>query len=252
MTPQPLRFSALKQFSKSPAHYAAYLQYGHDPTSGMDIGTAADIMILGGREVIAYPGAVRRGKEYDAFALEHDGAFIITKKEYSQSHGIANAVAECPLAVAALDGARQRTHLWTMNGRECRGTPDVTGNGFLTDLKTSETSDPRFFHWKVKRFAYHAAAAWYQDGLLQCGIIAPNVFCVAVEQAPPHVVTVFRLTEHVLDLGRRLYRLWFELLQVAEASREFPGYAQDIVDLDLSDDEEIDISDAIEVVDSSL
>lgn len=246
---QPLRFSALRQFAKSPAHYAAYLaEQEQDTTSGMDIGSAADLLLLGGQRVVAYPGPVRRGKEFDAFEASNRDALIVTKKEYDQAHGIADAVSRCPDAVTLLTGYRQDTRYWTMNGRDCRGTPDVRGEDYLADLKTGETSDPRRFHWKVRTYAYHAAAAWYLNGLALDGIHLRHAYIIAVEQAPPHVVTVFQLAPHILDMGERLWRLWFEQLQVCEASGHFPPYSQSIVDLDLPDDEDIELADAVDVV----
>lgn len=247
----PLRFSALKQFAKSPAHYAAYLKQEQATTSAMDVGSAADLMILGGKRVVAYPGAVRRGKEFDAFTAGNFDAMIVTKKEYEQANGIAEAVLNSPDAVEALTGTKQQTVTWEMNGRTCRGTPDVIRpyyglRGSITDLKTGETSDPRRFPWKMRSFSYHAAMAWYLDGLTLAGLDVTDAYIVAVEQSPPHVVTVFRLTEHVLDIGRRLYRTWFEQLQVCEASGEFPAYSQSIVELDLPDEDEIEISDAVQ------
>ncbi len=256
MTIQPLRFSALRQFAKSPAHYIAYLDQQDATTSGMDIGTAADEMLLGKREVLAYPGPVRRGKEFEAFKAANQAALIVTQKEYEQAAGIAGAVQDYPLAVDLLTGFRQDTRYWTHNGRECRGTPDVRGQDYIVDLKTGETSDPRRFHFKVRTYAYHAAAAWYLDGLHReqfavTGKVERTVrdaFIIAVEQAHPHVVTVFKLTDHLLELGERLWRTWFEALQVCESSGEFPPYSQSVVELDLPDDEEIDLADAVETV----
>jgi hypothetical protein len=132
----------------------------------------------------------------------------------------------------------------------------VRGADYIVDLKTGETSDPRRFHWKVRTYAYHAAAAWYLDGLHRVHVaetgqparIIRDAFIVAVEQAPPHVVTVFKLTDHILDMGERLWRLWFEQLQVCEASGEFPPYSQAIVNLDLPDDEDIELGDAVETL----
>jgi exodeoxyribonuclease VIII len=246
----PLRFSRLKLMGKSPAHYAAYVP---QPTGAMETGSAADALLLGGQKVLAYPGPVRRGKEYEAFCASNPGALIVTQKEGAIAYGIAEAVTSCPDAVRLLTGIRQHTMLWDFNGRPCRGTPDVRGNGFLTDLKTGETSDPRFFPFKVRRFAYHAQMSFYETGVALANL--PPVtqsYIVAVEQAPPHVVTVYRLTEEAIELGARLWRLWFEQLQVCEASGAFPPYSQSIVDLELFDDNELmELGDAAEVVETT-
>jgi hypothetical protein len=245
----PLRFSRLKLMGKSPAHYAAYVP---TPTGAMETGTAADRLLLGGA-VIAYPGPVRRGKEYEAFAAKHPDACIVTQKEGALALGIAEAVNKCPDAMRLLKGVRQETIYWDFNGRACRGTPDVRGDGFLTDLKTGETSDPRFFPFKVRRFAYHSQMSYYETGVALAGL--PPVtqsYIVAVEQAPPHVVTVYRLTEQTIELGARLWRTWLEQLQVCEASNSFPPYSQSIVDLELFEDGELlELGDAVEVVETT-
>lgn len=228
----PLRFSQLKRMGQSPAHYAA----GVEPSSGsIDIGNAADNLILGGVPVICYPGATRRGKEWEKWRDDQDpSALIVTRTQLASAEGMARSVQKHRDALRLLDGIVRETQFWTLQGRSCRGTPDVWAGRRLVDLKTSETSDPRRFPWKVRQFAYHAQLSWYQDGLHLAGLGRPEeCYIVAVEQAAPYVVTVFRLTEHILDLGARLCRLWFEQLRTCEASGQFPGYSQSIVDLDL-------------------
>ncbi len=246
---EPLRFSRLKLMGKSPAHYAAYVP---QETGAMETGTAADRLLLGGK-VLAYPGPVRRGKEYEAFAAANPDALIVTQKEGAVAYGIAEAVTACPDAMRLLTGARQETIYWDFNGRTCRGTPDVRGDGFLCDLKTGETSDPRLFPFKVRRFAYHAQMSFYETGVALANL--PPVsesYIVAVEQTPPHVVTVYRLTAGTIELGARLWRLWLEQLQVCEASGAFPPYSQSIVDLELFDDNELtELGDAAEVVETT-
>jgi len=245
----PLRFSRLKLMGKSPAHYAAYVP---TPTGAMETGTAADRLLLGGA-VLAYPGPVRRGKDYEAFCAANPGALIVTQREGEIAHGIAEAVTACPDAMRLLQGERQHTIYWDFNGRACRSTPDVRGDGFLTDLKTGETSDPRFFPFKVRRFAYHAQMSFYETAV-QFSNLPPvtQSYIVAVEQAPPHVVTVYRLTEQTIELGARLWRTWLEQLQVCEASGSFPPYSQSIVDLELFEDGELlELGDAAEVVETT-
>lgn len=242
----PVRFSDLKRFAQSPAHYAYAAQ---ESSRSIVVGTAADTLILGG-QVLAYPGAVRRGKEWEAWQAQQDPeALIVTKSELADASGIARAVERHPEAVRLLAGVRRETLLWDNNGRACRGTPDVRTGRYITDLKTSETSDPRFFPSKVRRFAYHAQLAWYQDGCERAGLERPaECYIIAVEQKPPHVVTVYVLTDHVLDLGARLCRLWFEQLQNCEASGVFPGYSQSLVELDLPEFD--DAMDAIAIGDA--
>lgn len=247
----PLRFSRLKLMGRSAAHYAAYEEV---ETTSMEVGTAIDRLVFNTGPVLAYPGATRRGKDYDAFCDANPGALILTQKDAAKALGTAEAVAACDDAQRLLTGgAAQQTMLWNFQGRSCRGTPDVRGNGYLADLKTGETSDPRRFAWKLRTYAYHAQMAWYESGVQLSGLPPiTDSYIVAVEQTPPHVVTVFRLTDRAIELGARLWRTWFEQLQICEASGDFPPYSQSIVDLDVPDDEDIpDLTDAAEVVEST-
>lgn len=237
MSQVPLRFHRLRLMSRSAAHYAAAIELPQ--SADVEIGSAADRLILGGGRVLVYPGPVRRGHQYDAFVEDNPDALIVTAKEGAQALGIAEAVEKCPDAVRLLTGVRQETLYWSFSGRECRGTPDVRGDGFITDLKTGETSDPRFFPFKVKRFAYHAQAAFYEQGCAMLGHDVTESYIVCVEQAPPHVVTVFRLTPNLVEMGDRLWRLWFEQLMVCEASDAWPPYSQSIVDLEFPDDDQL-------------
>ena len=85
----PVRFSDLKRFAQSPAHYA----YAAEESSrSIAVGNAADTLILGG-QVIAYPGAVRRGKEWEAWQAEQDPeALIVTKSELADASGMTAGV----------------------------------------------------------------------------------------------------------------------------------------------------------------
>lgn len=235
---EPLRFSRLRQMGRSPAHYLANPEAD---SSAIDVGNAADSLILGdGPGVIGYhDGKQRRGKEWEAFEAEHVGKLILTAAEYRKASGMAEAVAKHADATRLLAGAIRQTRFWELLGYRCRGTPDVDGGTFLTDLKTGETSDPRRFPWKVRDFAYHGQLAWYQDGTALAGMgTREECYIVAVEQTPPHVVTVFRINPHALELGRRLYRVWLEHLKTCEESGRFPGYSDAVYDLDLPDPDE--------------
>lgn len=241
---EPIRFSRLKLFSKSPAHFAAALP---EESTALDLGSAAHSLILGGRQVIAYPGKVRRGKEWEQFECENPDAIILTKSDFGRASRMAKAVKDNRDAMRVLEGDREQTLYWNIQKRACRGTPDVRSDAFITELKTGETSDPRFFPFKLRRFSYHAQLAWYSDGAVLCGLPDPKEhYVVAVEATYPHVVTVFRIARETIEQGRKMVRLWFERLLQCEAANEWPGYCQSIVDLELPN-ENFEMLDAEEV-----
>lgn len=260
MTLEPLRHSALKRIGQSPLHYAANVQ---SEAKWLDKGSGAHSAILGGKRMVTWDKVSdkgnqcpRRGKDFDAFAAKNQDALILLPDEYEQVQRMYEAVNRNQDAVDVLAGVHEKTVLWDavdvlagvpekpvlwdVAGRPCRGTPDVDGGSYVTELKTTKCADPRKFMWDSLRFCYHGALAWYMDGLaLQQGrkTMPTEAFIVAVESSAPFAVVVYSVPARALEMGRRQNRLWLERLLVCEASGEFPGYSQSIVELGFPEDE---------------
>ena len=250
----PVRFSQLKLMALSPAHYREnYVKQ----TPCMEQGSATDALILGTSPVIAYPGKVRRGKEWEKFQADHSSELIVTARELSLAERMRDSIAANPAARAALCGERQKEIKWEYLGRECVSHLDVLGSDraglFISDLKVSQSSNPDKFRWKMIKMAYHAQLAFYRLSVQYLTGTKPRTaYSVAIEPSPPFVVTTMRLTEKALELGERLVRLWFERLLACEAANEWPGYAQGVVELDAPDDVEFEFGDEERSVDFNL
>jgi hypothetical protein len=233
----PVRFSNLKRMAQSPAHYLAAAQ---DQKPHLERGSALHSLVLGGKEVIAYPGKVRRGKEWEAFQADHPESLILTQTESGRTFAMAAAVQANKLAMTVLEGRHELEIDWSLAGRAMQAHVDVVGpgNAYVTELKGTQCGAPDRFAHLALRYAYHAQLASYMDAVASSGEGEPReAYVVAVESSAPYVVTTLRLTERALDQGRRLFRLWFERLRACEESGEWPGYAQSIVPLDAPEDE---------------
>lgn len=231
----PVRFSRLKKMALSPAHYAANIQ----PTSrAIGLGRAVHSMVLGGPPVVAFTGAVRRGKEWEKFRDDHADAIIVTQDERDTCSRMADAVDSHSEARRVLTGRHEVPIAWEYCGRACVSTPDCIGetpfgDTVIADIKTCQTSHPGRFGWHALRMLYHAQLAFYR---LAAGG-ARDCYLVAVEATPPHPVTVHRLTERALDIGERMCRGWMERLLQCEAANYWPGYCDAVNDLDVPDDD---------------
>lgn len=234
---------------RSPLHYAAATV---DETMAMEKGSAVHSLVLGGQPVIAWTkkseagnACPRRGKDYDAFEADHPGALILTPDAFGEAHAIAEAVKANPLAMSRLDGDHEVELSWRFGTRHCAGRIDSLGK-YLTELKVTNSADPRQVMWQAIKMGWGAQLAWYLDGRAASGVIVAELpRIVAVEPKAPYAVTVFKLTDHALDVARRTYRLWFEQLRVCEDTGEFPPYAQGEVELDVPDnDVALDFGDA--------
>lgn len=237
---QPVRFSNLKNLSLSPQHYMHRVKhYDELKSKSLTLGSAVHSMLLGGQETIVYPGATRRGKEWDAFKAAHEGACIVSKGEQLQAIGMVNSLQRCKAALELLKGEHEvELAPWKINGRVCGGRVDVIGPRFITELKTAKSSQPHQFFRQARRMAYHCQLAWYLDGNAANGGTAVDAYIVAIESTPPYVVTPMMVTPRLLDIGRKMNRLWFELLLSCEGENKWPGYVQDVIDFDCEDAEE--------------
>jgi hypothetical protein len=225
--------------ARSPAHYRESLESTWKPSAAMELGSAVHALVLGGPDVVAYPGAVRRGKEWDGFKAEHEGDLILLGADYEKAQRMADAVGKNANARRVLEGRREQPIDWSIGSRACRSTPDVVGNGFVTELKTTNTAEPARFQWQALRMAYHAQLAFYLEAVRSSAAAEQpqEAYIVAVESSAPFPVTVLRLTNRALDQGARMFRLWFERLLTCEASGVWPGYCEAIVDLDVPDED---------------
>ncbi len=233
----PVRFSHLKSYGRSPIHGFHARVTEMKSTSSMQIGTAVDALIFGHRKVCGYPGAQRRGKEYEAFAAERPDTEILTMTDYDKAYFMAEAVMNCEAAKPWLIGTKQETLLFEYNGLDCRATPDVRGDGFLTELKTSQTSDPVRFLWQALRMQYHVQMVMQAIACELNGHPIQRHMIVCCENSAPYPVTVFEIGERAKDQAAKTLMLWSERLKQCEASGQFPPYSQSIVPLDVPDDD---------------
>ena len=246
---RPVHFSALKRMSLSAAHARYALEGGEQPqTVSLQLGSASHTLALGtGKRVITFEGT-RRGKAWDAFRGENPDAIILNAREFAVASGMAKALHGCPEAMRYLEGEREVPLEWDYLGRRCatRGV-DVIGGSlscragirFLTELKTTKCAKPEWFQHEVLRRDYATQLKFYEGGV---GVDVPELVIVAVESAQPHPVVVFRVSDKLRLQAEKRLRLWMELLLTCEASGEWPGYAQSVIELDIANDAELDFT----------
>ena len=238
MSEQPVRFSHLRAYGRSAMHGHHARQQEQEPTVAMQRGTALHALVFDTQKVCGYPGSQRRGKEYEAFAAEHSGHVILTMAEFTKARLMADAVRQSKVAEPVLKGIAEKTILFRWMGLDCRATPDVRGEDYLTELKSSSSADPVRFPWHALRMHYHAQMRFQN---IACGMTALDSYIVCVEAADPFPVTVFRIDEKALEAGEKLLVLWAETLKGAEASQIFSPYVNCIVPIDLPDNEDLDL-----------
>ena len=265
----PVRFSALKNIARSPAHYRHACQRWDDANPlCRKLGTATHALAFEPHRVVVYQGgtwtrdvtskgtgktktvttrysATRSGAYWKAFQKEHAGKVIVTPGEYKTASEMAEALQSDPLVRPFLfsPGLKLEKRIeWTIGGRKCAGTPDAfglaDGHGLVVpDLKTARTAEPERFMSAARWASYPAQATWYADALLELGHGWHAPMLIAIESTPPYPCVPFKLTERVIEMGRRQYMGWLERLKVCEDSNEWPGYVQAVADFDVPDED---------------
>lgn len=186
---------------------------------------------------------VRSGDAWKKFEADNADATILSKSEYESSNRCADAVRRHPRAMDVLSGVMEETIRFTYLGIPSRTTPDVRANNgaFVTELKTCRSSRPGRFSSQARWMHYHVQMAWHREGMRRAHLwgnkaAKPIPYIVAVCSTAPYPVTVFKVTENAMDMGERAYRFWVEQLKGCMESKQWPAYAQDIIDLDIAEE----------------
>lgn len=250
----PARFHHLKEMARSPAHCLASFgsKYSADSLA-MRIGSGTHAMLFG-QPFAVFTGKQRRKgtekkpSEWDLFSAQHAGKVIMNAREHAQAQAICAAIKSHEIASRLLFApgvVHEETITFEQNGRTRRSTPDARGPFHLAELKSTRNAEAKAFCRDARYRFYHAQIA-DQSAAIEAltGKRPKEVYVIAVEQTWPHVVTVFQALDRALELGRNLCRDWLDRLLLAEETGLWPGYAEQVVPLeiweDFGDDEEVD------------
>ena len=258
-----LHFSELKAHAKSPAHVRLACTTARDVTRPMRIGHIADGLVFGTGSFSIYDGD-RRGAKYQ-LALDickDEGAELVTRSEYEDAEGAANAVRADPVAQSILSGCEfQMVAQWERDGLPCaagiagerggfdaireaiRDAPptgwgidpvaiDRVRRGYIADLKITSSVEPRELQRHAWKMYWVAQAAWYLDGARAMGLDVTDFYLIAAEAQPPHCVTVMRMSEAAPEAGRKQVAGWIERHRQCEAAGVWPGFTQSVVELE--------------------
>jgi hypothetical protein len=233
---RPCRYSALKQFARSPLHYWHAMQDGFVSTRAMTLGSGGHAMLFG-TPFVVYEGQ-RRGNDWKAFQAEHVDTLILNEKEAAEARAMVDAVRGSALAMSVLFGPDMRYEQridWTWNGRAYRSTPDAYSPTRIVDLKTTQDAEPGRVAWQSSKMHYHAQAALYREAIQAThpGARIEDCYLVVVESKAPHPVTVLRFSDAALMAGLQSCIAWDRQRADCEERNAYPSYAQTVVPLDL-------------------
>ena len=240
-------WSTLKYYDKSPAHYLQAVLNPPERTPAMLVGSALHCRVLEPdkfpeRYAVAPSGLDRRtksGKEaWAAFEAKSAGKEILTAEQAEQIEGMASSLlAQGSVSAKLLAWCEYREEVIRWHDRHtdlpCKGIVDAFGEDFALDIKTTDDASSRAFSRTLYNYQYHGQAAFYLDGLHQCGFPVANFLFLVVERSAPFGVCAYACTEEVLGAGRLLYQRLLDRHSTCLAAGKWPGYPDEVQDIQL-------------------
>jgi hypothetical protein len=187
--------------------------------------------------VAIWKGARRFGKEWDAFKVASDGKDIVTADEYEMVSAMRDTFLGKALTRNLLKGASvEGVAVWTdpATGIELKARLDIYKPGAVFDLKSTSTQTKEDFLRDAYKFGYHRQAAWYLDAARAVtGQAFDEFFIVAIEKKAPFDLSVYRVDQSMIALGRAENAQNIALYATCLASDVWPGRPEIVEQLTL-------------------
>jgi len=106
----------------------------------------------------------------------------------------------------------------------------------VADLKTCADASPEAVARAMHNFSYYLQNPWYRDGwaaLIGNGEEPRDFLNVFVQTEPPHLVTIARLDDKVVELGRQRCRAALEKYRDCTEAGIWPAWSDDPIDISL-------------------
>jgi PDDEXK-like uncharacterized protein DUF3799 len=220
-----VHFSLARLMADSPAKARHACENPTEPTSSMLFGSMVDHVIMPAeRRIVVFPGAIRRGKEWDAFKAANEGALIVKIDEMREAEACAQAVLNDPdvREFGLFNGDHQHPFAWEMHGLPwaTRGL-DVLGANFVNDLKTTSSTEPSALSHHIRKMKYPEQLATYRRAARLHGKTIERCYLTCVESRPPWDVVVVEFEPEELDEADQEVELWCARIRRAEESQDW-------------------------------
>lgn len=240
--------TALDKVAQSPAHYLHWLQEPEpEPTDAMQTGKAFHMAVLEPdlfeSQVVTAPDVNKRTKkgkqDLEDFYAEHNDKLILSPDQTELVQAMRDSIYQHRAARACLSaaGSPEVSVFWEdfITGETLKCRPDYwRQDNIILDLKGVRDASPEGFRKAVFNNRYHVQAALYQDGAQEAHGERPRGFVfIACEKEPPYLVGVYTLDAQALQLGHMQYRQDLEKLSRCKMVEQYPGYGDEIQELEM-------------------
>ena len=213
-----LSFSALKAFSRSPAHFAAYKKRVFKQSAPMRRGWLTHALTLEpDKEHLVIDCKSRATKAFKEAVEEYGAEAVFTRTEYKEAQKLADAVHAHPLARKLIEEAtslEQHIH-FEVSGVKFHGFADIIGKDYIADLKITDNEPKKLQRWVLDNL-YHMQLALYSHGVFNSEAHIKH-YLITCDPNAPYGVIVYELTAEVVEDGMNraflevnMFKNWYE------------------------------------------
>jgi len=191
-----------------------------------------------GEECAIFTGKMRRGKDWDAFKVKHEGKAIITNSEYAKAQTLIESTQNNEIVKWLMQSGEAELSCFSrLGGLDIKVRADWIDleRGFLMDLKstTGNTREKFKIQKKIAEYDYDLSAALYVDAFnaaLGKEVIKDFYWPFATKDSEYANCTVYRATKANLAVGRAKYTKALQLIKKYEKAGWV--FCDEIVDVD--------------------
>lgn len=232
-----------------PALYKHWRDHGDKPKQVWDIGHGAHNLVLGeGPELVRINAEEWRSDavKADVKAARNRGAVPLRPSDWDTVHAMADALKEHPFAGRIFTpdtGRPEQTLIWQdqQTGVWCRALIDwlrfsIPGQRFLlVDYKSGRSAAPDKLGRMMADFSYHVQLGFYLAGCRALGLAGEDAEALLVvqETSPPYLVTVAQPDLTAMRMGAIRCREALDVYAECVKNDHWPGYADDVVLVEL-------------------
>lgn len=226
--------SDLKNFLHSPKYYyyEKFEKVDKPDERHFSIGSGLHEIILEPHlfktNYVVCPKVDRRTKEgkaqYASFLETSEGKTVLFEDEMEMIVKIAENAMKNPTLTELMKDCHRELSCYTKDektGLLVRMRPDslAKGKSTITDIKSCLDSSPRKFKSDVYSYGYSLSAAYYCDFLGR-----ENYVFAAMEKQAPYQVSLFVLSDEMMQYGREQYRMGLDLLKWSQDNNYYCDY----------------------------
>lgn len=243
-----LSYSGLKEFSKTPAHYQAYLRREREETASQRLGTLVHMLTLEPRRALLEIEKIEGNRNANDVkarikAAQAEGKYVCKTDEFDQACRMRDGLLARESVREILEhpgGVPEISIVWTdpETGIQMKCRPDwsIPDEGIILDLKYFSDLDDRAIEKQMHRMKYYWQAAHYLTGLMHVrGKPSTKFFHAFVMDDDPYLAKEVVLTDPNLEKAEFEMRPHYELYAKCVKENQWPGYPQGIVPIALPD-----------------